>query len=102
MSVYESIYILRPGLSDEEVAATKDKIGNIISENDGKILDDEEWGKRKLAYEVSKERYGFFTLIHFEGEAKLIAELERNYKLLGDVMKYIIIRFNKKATGRSS
>lgn len=96
MPVYESIYILRPSLSDEEAAAAKNKIEGIIKENAGKILDDEKWGKRKLAYEVAKERYGFYILIHFESEAKLIAELERNYKLMGDVMKYIIIRLNKK------
>ena len=95
MAIYENIFILNPDLNDDEVKATVEKIEGLIKENSGEMIDVEQWGKKKLAYEVNKERYGYYFLTHFEGDAKLISELERNFKLIGDVMKYIIIRLKK-------
>jgi small subunit ribosomal protein S6 len=96
LPIYESIFILKPDLMDENVDEVVKKIHKIVKDHSGKIMDNEIWGKRRMAYEVDKERYGIYALIHFEGEGKLIRELERNYRLMGDVMKYIIIRLNKR------
>lgn len=96
MPIYESIFILKPDLRDEDVDDVVEKTHKIIKDNSGKVMDNEIWGKRRMAYEVDKERYGIYVLIHFEGEGKLIRELDRNYKLMGEILKYIIIRLNKR------
>lgn len=96
LPIYESIFILKPDLRDEDVDDVVEKTHKIIKDNSGKVMDNEIWGKRRMAYEVDKERYGIYVLIHFEGEGKLIRELDRNYKLMGEILKYIIIRLNKR------
>ena len=96
MRVYESIYILKPDLIDEDVEKLIERINKIITDNGGKILHIEKWGKRRLAYEVAKEKYGYYVLFYFEAEAGAVSELERNYKLIAEVNKYIVIRLNKK------
>lgn len=96
LPIYESIFILKPNLQDKDVDDVVEKTHKIIKDNSGKVMDNEIWGKRRMAYEVDKERYGIYVLIHFEGEGKLIRELDRNYKLMGEILKYIIIRLNKR------
>jgi small subunit ribosomal protein S6 len=96
MRVYESIYILKPDLIDEDVDKLVKRINKIIEDNSGKILHVEKWGKRRLAYEVAKEKYGYYVLLHFEAEPETVSELERNYRLIAEVNKYIIIRLNRK------
>ena len=98
MRVYESIYILQPDLGDEDVDGLVSRINKIVEDNGGKILDIEKWGKRRLAYEVARERYGIYIFFRFEAEA--VKELERNYRLIGEVKKYIVIRLDKKELAR--
>lgn len=100
LRVYESIYILQPDLGDEDVDNLVNRINKIVEDNGGKILDVDKWGKRRLAYEVAKEKYGIYILVHFEAEAETVKELERNYRLIGEVKKYIIIRLDKKELER--
>jgi len=100
LRVYESIYILQPDLGDEDVDGLVSRINKIVEDNGGKILDIEKWGKRRLAYEVARERYGIYIFFRFEAEAEAVKELERNYRLIGEVKKYIVIRLDKKELAR--
>ena len=98
MRMYETIYILKPDLEEDLLNSTVEKIQNIIVEQGGVIKDLKRWAKKRLAYKVKKERYGYYVLMHFEGEPELISELERNYRLSEEVIKYLIIKINKGQT----
>ncbi len=94
MRLYEAIYIFRPDLSDEDIDRTIEWLENMIKQG-GEVKNIERWGKKRLAYKVNKERYGYYVLIHFDGNADIVNELERNCRHSEDVMKYITIRIKK-------
>ncbi len=94
MRLYEAIYIFRPDLSDEDIDRTIEWLENMIKQG-GEVRNIERWGKKRLAYKVNKERYGYYVLIHFDGNADIVNELERNCRHSEDVMKYITIRIKK-------
>jgi len=96
MNMYESIFILKPSLKEEETESAIEKMKGVITTNNGEILEVENWGKRKLAYEVKKEKKGIFVLMRFQGEGRLIPELEKNYKLDDRVMKYVTVKLDKR------
>jgi small subunit ribosomal protein S6 len=100
MSTYETIFILRAALSDDEAAKTVDKVKGIIEKLGGSVLKVENWGRRKLAYEVKKEKKGNYILIQFKGEGKLIAELEHNYRVDDNIIKFITTKLTQPLTSR--
>jgi small subunit ribosomal protein S6 len=89
---YESMVVLRPTLSDEEINASLGKIREIIEKNGGAVLQAENWGKRKLAYEVKREKKGIYLLFRFQANGKLVAELEHQYRLIEAILKFITVR----------
>lgn len=90
MRKYESVIILNPNLTEEAVKVVKDKITAIIN-NDGKVEKVDELGRRKLAYEVKKCNEGIYLVFYFEANSKLIEELQRNYRIMDEVIKFIVI-----------
>jgi small subunit ribosomal protein S6 len=92
MSSYESIFILKPDLKEEEIETNLEKVKEIITGKNGIINRVEKWGKKRLAYQVKKQRFGNYMFIVFESPANLIAELEKNYKLNEDIIKYMTIK----------
>lgn len=95
MRKYESIFILRPSLEEEKRIEVIEKFKAIISA-DGEIEKVEEWGNRKLAYEIEKIRDGYYVLVTFKANPTLPLELERNYKISDDVIRYIVINLEDK------
>ncbi len=95
MDTYESIFILRPTLSDDDVTKIVTKLEGIIKQG-GEYLTTENWGKKKLAYEVMKEKKGLYVLFRFRGKGELIPELERNYRFDDNVIKFMTIKLGKK------
>lgn len=89
---YETIYILKPDLEEDLREEIQERIAGIINDNQGEILETEVWGTKRLAYEVKDYTSGFYTLINFKGEADLVNELERNYKIIDGVIRYLIIK----------
>ena len=75
----------------EEFKALIKKFTDIIN-NDGKVESVDELGKRRLAYEIAKNKEGFYAVFNFEAKPELIAELERNYRIDDSVMKFITIK----------
>ena len=91
MNKYESVIIINPSVEEEAMKALVQKFADLIN-TDGKVEAINEMGKRKLAYEISKKKEGFYVVYDFEAKPELIAELERNYRITDNVMKFIVIK----------
>ena len=96
MRKYETIFILNPDLDEEQTQPTIEKVKGIITQGSGEILKAEDWGKRKLAYEVKKKDKGHYVLIHFSGPPTLLSELERNFRVMDAVIKYQSVRLDER------
>lgn len=95
MNKYETIFIVNPEVNEEGIKALIQKFSDIIN-NDGKVLEVEEMGKKKLAYEVKKNKEGYYVVINFESKPELIKELERVYRITDNVIKFLTISKEEK------
>ena len=89
MNKYESVIIINPNLEEEAIKALIEKISNLIN-TDGKVSSVEEVGKKKLAYEIKKNKEGFYVVFKFEANPELITELERVYRIICVKLFYIL------------
>ncbi len=96
MRLYETVFIISPELNDDDVKECSGRIEELITKYKGEIVTVENWGKKRLAYEVKRQRYGTYILIHFKGTSELLKELERTYKMSETIIKYIIITISEK------
>ena len=94
MNKYESVIIVNPNVDEEGIKALEKKFTDIIN-NDGKLEKIDNLGKRKLAYEVKKNNEGIYLVLTFEADADLIEELQRNYRITDEVIKFIVIRIEE-------
>lgn len=92
MRAYEAMYIIRPDFDEEKTKATIDKYSSLIQNNGGELVKVDLWGKRRLAYELKKFREGYYVLVNFNGAPQTPAELERNFKISDDVIRYLIVK----------
>ena len=86
---YETIYILRPNTSNEGVAEINTRIKGVIEGMGGKIIKVDNWGKRRLAYEVAKERKGIYLYWQYLSQPGVVEETERNLRMLDNVIRYL-------------
>ena len=91
MNKYESIIIVNPKLNEKQQNEIENKYKKLINKN-GNVISIENIGKKRLAYEVKKNKEGIYIEINFTSEASFIAELERQYKIDENVIKFIVIR----------
>ncbi len=91
MNKYESVIIISPSVDEDKVKALTDKFSDLINKH-GKVEKVDNLGKKKLAYEVKKNKEGIYAVIYFEAEPTLIAELERNYRITDEVIKFIVVK----------
>jgi len=89
---YETIYILRPEATDDAVDKINARVKGVLDVVSARILRHEIWGKKKLAYEVKKNQKGIFIYLQFLSIHSLIAELERNFRMWDDVIKFQTIK----------
>jgi small subunit ribosomal protein S6 len=101
MKKYETIFILDPDLEEEQALSAIEKAKGIITQFNGEILKVEDWGKRKLAYEVKKKSKGHYILIHFLGSPALLSELERNFRVMDAVIKFQSVRLDERQVSAS-
>ncbi len=95
MNKYEAMYIINPTLDEESTKGIIEKFKGIVEANaTPEAL--EEWGRKRLAYEVQDQKEGYYVLMHFSAPADFPAELERNFKITEGVMKYLVIRKDAK------
>jgi small subunit ribosomal protein S6 len=96
MHIYENIVILNASLSDEEIDVAAGKIKDLITNSGGEVLKTDMWGRRKLAYEIKKHKKGFYVLFLFRAHSSLIKKLEDYYKVFEPVVKFLVIKLDKK------
>ena len=89
---YETTYILRPNTPNEGVAEVNTRIRAIIEGMGGKILKVDNWGKRRLAYEVAKERKGIYLYWQYLAQPGVVEETERNLRMLDAVIRYLTVK----------
>ena len=95
MNSYETVFILTPVLSEEQAKEAVQKFESDISSLGGKVKHFESWGLRKLAYPIQKKSTGFYFLIEFEAEGKIVSELEVSFKRDERVLRFLTVRMDK-------
>lgn len=98
MNIYENIVILNASLTDEEIESSIAKIKNLITNSGGEVLKIDTWGRKKLAYEIKKQKKGFYVLLIYKTPPSTIKKLEEFYKVFDPVIKYMVIKLNMKQT----
>ena len=96
MNKYELAVVVSAKIEDDERAATIEKVKEIITKHGGTITNVDEWGKKRLAYEVQKMREAFYYFIQFDGQATVPAEIESRVRLMENVVRYLVVRQDEK------
>ena len=94
---YETVVILNPVLSQEQVAETVDKFRKILTDSGAMIVHENNWGLRKLAYPIQKKNTGFYYLTEFKSDGAVIGKLELEYKRDERVMRFLTVALDKHA-----
>jgi len=94
--LYESVFIIHPSTSDDDVNAIIERVREIIAKPGGNVVHVETWGRKKLAYEVKKQRKGNYVLLNYEGGSGVVQELERNFRLMDSVLKFMTIKVDPR------
>lgn len=97
MREYETVFITKTDVVDEKLKTLVARIKAILVKSEGTFLKIEEWGKRKFAYEIEKTFKGNYFLLRFAGAGNLVKELERNFKIFDDVIRWHTLVLNKDA-----
>ncbi|MCP9468551.1 MAG: 30S ribosomal protein S6 [Nitrospira sp.] len=96
MRIYESLFIIRPSLSDEETTALIDKMKSVADKAGAQFIKAENLGKKKLAYEVRRERKGTYAYFYFKAPNQTVGELERAYRLEDNIIKFLTVQHEKE------
>ena len=91
-SYYETMYILRPDIAEDEVTKHIDKYNNLLKEFGGSILDSQMRGKRRLAYQIAKHREGIYVQLSHQGNGQHIFKIEKAMRLSEDVIRYMTVK----------
>ena len=91
-SYYETMYILRPDIAEDEVTNHIDKYNKLLEEFGGKILDSQMRGKRRLAYQIAKHREGIYVQLSHQGDGQHIFKIEKAMRLSEDVIRYMTVK----------
>ena len=97
MNHYETVFILTPVLSDAQMKETVEKFKGILTDNGAEIVNEENWGLRKLAYPIEKKTTGFYTLIEFDAQSDIVKKLETAYRRDEKVLRFLTFRLDKFA-----
>ena len=92
MSKYELCVVLNAKIEDEERAAVLEKIKGYVTRFGGTITNVDEWGRKKLAYEVQKMTEGFYYFIRFDAETDAPREIENRVRILENVMRFLVVK----------
>lgn len=96
MKLYETMFILKPTLVEEEIKSRIDFFKEVITKNGGEIETCLDMGMRNLAYEIKKNKRGYYFVIYFKAQANLILELERNYRINEEILRFIVLKYESK------
>ena len=97
MNQYVTVFILTPVLSDVQVKEAVEKFKGILTAEGAEIINEENWGMKKLAYQIEKKSTGFYQLLEFKAEPTVIDKLELNFRRDERVIRYITVKLDKYA-----
>lgn len=97
MNQYETVFILTPVLSDEQMKETVAKFKKVLTDKGAEILNEETWGMKKMAYAIDKKSTGFYALLEFKGEPTIVKTLETAYRRDEKVIRYMTVKLDKYA-----
>jgi len=98
LRMYETIYVLRPDLSEDAQRKVFDRINLLIEEDDGKVFHADDWGTRKTAYPVQKFTKGHFVQLTYAGSPGVVGKIERIMRILDEVMKFFSMKVSDEVT----
>lgn len=96
MRSYETIFIVRPDMPQDELEKVLEFYKDNITSNGGEIVKVEPWGKQSMAFEIENHREGYYFLIQYNADEKYNEELEKRYRYSEDVFRYIIVQLDEK------
>jgi len=94
---YETVFIATPVLSETQMKEAVEKFKNVVTSNKGEIVHEENWGLKKLSYPIQKKSTGFYYLIEFKGEGKLVEALELQYRRDEKIIRFLTMKMDKYA-----
>lgn len=86
---YETVYVLKSGLSDSDAAAIHQKVDNVINKFSGQLKTRDDWGLQQLAYPIENETMGKYAVVVYTGQSGVVEEIERHFKISADVVRYL-------------
>ncbi len=92
MRNYEMVLIVHPDKEGDDLTAVVEDVESLIDRNDGRVLEIEPWGLRKLAYPIKKQQEGYYFVLQSDMEPKSVAEIDRNLRLMEPVIRHLIVR----------
>ncbi len=96
MRNYHSVLILKPDLDEDQVDQSVEKITSIINNFGGSILKLDKWGKKRLAYRIKKNKFGYYLNVYHTCEQGRVLDLEKGYQLYEQIIKYLVIRLEER------
>ncbi len=97
MNQYETVFILNPVLSDEQVGETVQKFADVLAKSGAEMVSKEDWGLKKLAYPIQKKKSGFYHLFEFRAPGTAIQEMEVEMRRDERVMRFLTVKLDKHA-----
>ncbi len=97
MSRYELMFIISPKVKEADLRSSADQINKMIPGVGGKIIEELDWGKKKLAYPIKNYRHGFYYVIYFDAEAAGVEKIQNSLKQNDDLLRYLLIKLEASA-----
>ncbi|MEE1222562.1 MAG: 30S ribosomal protein S6 [Bacteroidaceae bacterium] len=97
MNQYETVFILTPVLSDDQMKEAVSKFKSVLTDNGAEIINEELWGLKKLAYSIEKKSTGFYVMLEFKAQPEVIKILETQYRRDEKVLRHLIVKMEKYA-----
>ena len=93
---YELVYILPPDTTEQQVAELHEQVGQVVTKMNGTIEKNENWGRRRLAYEIGHHKEGVYVLDVINGSGELMKELDRRLKVMDQVIRHMVVRVDEE------
>ena len=97
MNQYETVFIMTPVLSDQQMKETVEKFKGILAANGAEIINEESWGLKKMAYPIEKKSTGFYQLLEFKAEPQVIETLEVGFRRDERILRFLTVKMEKYA-----
>ena len=96
MNCYETLFVVKPTLTEEEIAAQIAKVKDVLTKVEAELLATDEMGMRRLAYPVEKNERGYYTILFYKANGDAIAEIERNLKINEEIIKFLTVKYSNQ------